>query len=288
MEKERFSNIELLRVLAAFGVKLINYHDECVALHGLPETNMNILLFMKSIGICSVNIFLLISGFFLIDSEKRKFGKIVSLLFQVSVFNLLFMIGRHFLDNEAITMKNIISQIIPVNYFIILYVALYLISPFINKLLQNLTENSRKVFLFLSLVLFSVYPTILDFTQELRGEMWWGLSTIGAWGNQQGFNIVNFILLYCIGAICKLNNIVDKWKSFKYLIPLLIGIVVMVFLWAYFEESITRFGMRSAWCYHNPLVIFLAVLLFVLFQVFKFKSAIINQLGEAVRKHNVS
>ena len=87
--------------------------------------------------------------------------------------------------------------------------------------------------------------------------MWWGLSTIGAWGNQQGFNIVNFILLYCIGAICKLNNIVDKWKSFKYLIPLLIGIVVMVFLWAYFEESITRFGMRSAWCYHNPLVIFL-------------------------------
>ena len=280
MEK-RESSLDLLRIFAALGVTLIHYHDECAALHSLSSLNMTALLFLKSLGICSVNVFLLISGYFLINSDKRKLGKIAALILQVSFFNLLFLAGRIILDGEVLSLKNVIAQLIPVNYFIILYAALYVISPYINKVLHALDTSRRRLFVVIVVILFSIYPTLLDFTQEVRGEEWWGLSTIGAWGNQQGFNIVNFVLLYCLGACLKLDTLPERITQKK---SLLIGIsltFIVVFIWAFSEEPMTRFGLRSAWCYHNPLVILLAVQLFALFRQFKFNNSLISQLGGA-------
>ena len=163
MEK-RESSIDLLRIFAALGVTLIHYHDECAVIHSFPSLNMAVLLFLKSLGICSVNVFLLISGYFLINSDKRKLGKIAALILQVSFFHLLFLAGRIMLDCEALSLKNVIGQLIPVNYFIILYVALYIISPYINKVLLALDTSGRRVMVVIIILLFSVYPTLLDFS----------------------------------------------------------------------------------------------------------------------------
>ena len=276
----RKSGIDLLRIFAALGVTLIHYHDECMALSNFPTLNMITLIFMKSIGICSVDIFLVISGYFLINSDKRKLGKIVALILQVSVFNLFFLIGRHVFDEDMISFKSVIASMIPGNYFVILYATLYFISPYVNKLLNSLTPFGRKTFLIFSLFLFSLYPTLLDFTQELRGEKWWGVSTIGAWGNQQGFNIVNFILLYCVGALVKLDNLFARWGKRESLILSLSITIIVIFLWALFEENVTRFGMRSAWCYHNPFVILMAVLLFRVFLGLEFSNETVSRLGQ--------
>ena len=54
--------------------------------------------------------------------------------------------------------------------------------------------------LVLILVLFTVWPTFFDLIQGVLGKELLGISTIGMYGSQYGYTIVNFVLMYIIGA----------------------------------------------------------------------------------------
>lgn len=45
----------------------------------------------------------------------------------------------------------------------------------------------------LSFLLFPVYPTIVEVLEEVTGEIFKGLSSIGLNGSNAGYTIVNFI-----------------------------------------------------------------------------------------------
>ena len=88
-----------------------------------------------------------------------------------------------------------IRLLLPDNYFVILYVVVYFVSPYINAIMRSLTKKQRYQYVGI-LLLFSVWPTLADLSEEVLGWEWYGLSTIAAWGSQQGFNMVNFLLMY--------------------------------------------------------------------------------------------
>lgn len=229
---------------------------------------------------CSVDLFLLISGYFLAVSDKRNYVKPVELIVQTSVFNILFY-GWDILEGTmTLSISGVLLTIVPAYYFVILYSCLYVISPYLNKVFREFNAKQWKRFMITILLLYAVYPTLVDLFKEMTGRAWTGLSPISRIGNIGGFNIVNFCLLYFIGAYLRYNKVPEFIR--KHLFWLYIPVVtVLIFMWALFDSTMELTELCSAWCYHNPLVIFMAVLLFLAFKNLKFKSRLINELAGA-------
>lgn len=189
----RDSNIELLRI---FSMILIVAHH--FSLHGVlkefpenPLANQSVTSFLAQViqlgSKAGVTLFIIISGYFMVQSNM-KVKKIFLLLFQVLFYSILgFAIAT--VLGISIDLSSIIKAFFPIihgqYWFITAYVVLYLISPYLNKLLLNLTEKEYLNMLGIMTLLWILVPT---FT---RGEM--GSS-----------NVTRFMLFYSIGAFLRL------------------------------------------------------------------------------------
>ena len=159
--KERQSNIELLRLIAIVGIIILHYNHadmgggfRYVASGSLNE---NILVFLESVAICGVNLFVMISGYFLSRTNTRSVGKVIILLIQVCLYGLINYVILAAIGRIPFRIKGMIYSMIPLNWFVTLYIVLYLISPLINRAFQNL--KSRNVLIGL-VFLFGFVPTI--------------------------------------------------------------------------------------------------------------------------------
>ena len=284
--RQRQSGIELLRILSATGVIVLHYNNPMIggALNIGTGVNRGLLYFLEALNICAVNVFVLINGFFDVEHQKRDLMKPLKLIVQVMLFNLAFYLQRVIAGRTSISVKSIIRVLIPANWFIIIYCGLYVISPFINIVLKRLSQRDYKLLLILSICAFSVYPMLVDILEELTGRTFNGLSTIGMYGSQYGYTIVNFVLMYVIGAYIRRYGI--KASSSKLLIVLIVNTFILA-TWGRLDEML-GYNMldfvhveRNAWEYCNPIVILQAIIIFVLFMRMDFVNSIVNNLAKA-------
>lgn len=271
---ERESGIELLRILTMFGVIILHYCNKnmggALLYVEVGSFNETLLFYLESLCICAVDTFVLISGFFLVLSQKRKIVRPLELIIQVIVFRAIIYIGKTIIGRHPFSIKALVNLMIPNNYFVILYVVLFLLSPYINVVLHKVRI---KCLLILMLVLFSIWPFAVDLMQELTGHEWMGLSTIGLYGSQYGYSIVNFVLMYVIGGAIRLLHIEGKTD------PLVLTVIIIAD--AGLLSLIARAVPRSAWEYCDPLVIIMAVCLFLIFKNLHFHSKLVNSFAKA-------
>lgn len=256
---------------------MIHYY-EAISNFEIDSSSTTILIFMRSICSSSVDLFIIISGYFLINKDDRKMGKSISLLIQVSLFSEVSYLLSVACGLYSLSLKSIISSVISKNYFVTLYIVLYVISPYINRLIKSLNKRDLRIMLGIVFSCFSIYSIAITFYSEIVNVKWFGLNPVGAWGSQQGFNIVNFILLYSIGAFIRLENIISLVNR-KQCTAIFISCTFVVFFWALINQHLPQFGQISAWCYDNPFVIFQGVFLFILFNKLSFSNSIINRLA---------
>lgn len=278
--KVRHSGIELLRIVAAMGIILIHIGDGRITNVVFPFVNHVTLYLIESFAHCCVNLFILITGYFLINTDKRTVGKPLDLLVQVLLVQTAMFVVYLLTNRLDFSLHNVALYCTPNNYFVVLFIVLYLISPYLNRILRNLSRKEWKCLITITMMIFSFYATAVDFYGEILDKEWFGLSPIGAWGNQQGFNIVQFVLVYIWGAYLKIGNIVDFITKKKAILIFVISLVVC-WLWAEINNYTSVQGLRSAWCYHNPFIIIMAVSLFVCFSKFTFSNRIVNSLAKA-------
>ena len=268
-QNERQSNIELLRILAIMGVIVLHYNNASIgggftyAVKG--SLNFYVLYFLESIFICAVDLFVIISGYFMCNTNKRNLWKPIELIVQVMIFSFCLYIISSLLNGNQITVKHLLVSLLPKNYFVILYSCVYIISPFINVLFDKLSRNSINKMVICAFLLFSVYPTIVDVLSELSGKQIIGLSSVGMYGSQWGYTIVNFILMYTIGTYMKKCDLEIKQLSTKKLLALMCICICVLMVWARLNDRVGILGARSAWEYCNPVVIFEAVIVLLLF-----------------------
>ena len=266
---ERQSNIELLRILAIMGVIVLHYNNVSMG-GGLlyvqkGSLNFYVLYFLETIFACAVDLFVIISGYFMCRSNKRSLWKPIELIVQVIIFSLILYILSSLIKGNPITIKHLLGSLLPKNYFVILYSCVYVISPFINILFNKLTKRNINQMMTCALLLFSVYPTMVDVISEFRGSQIIGLSSIGMYGSQWGYTIVNFALMYTIGAFISICDFKLKILATKNLLLLMCVNTLFLMSWARLNDAIGVLGARSAWEYCNPFVIFEAVLILILF-----------------------
>ncbi len=268
-EKQRASNIELLRILTMLGVIVLHYNNANIG-GGFKfvrsgTLNYHFLNLLESLFICAVNLFVLITGYFMINTQKRSLIKPVKLVIQVIVFKLAIYLLKIIIGKAKFSLTGLLGTLLPTNYFVILYIVLYFISPYINIVIKALNVKQLKQMVILLFIIFSVYAITVDILGDINGGIIRGMSSIGMEGSQNGYTIVNFALMYIIGAyisICEEAYIrINRSR-------LLLCLVILVFIdsaW-YLLFDYLHFGKATVHSYLNPIVILMAIIVFLLFK----------------------
>ena len=134
----RQSNFELLRILAM--VIIIAHHFAFHSGFEFPNDRLSInrlwIQFILIGGKIGVNIFILISGYFLVLAKQRKTSKVLKLWGQLFFYSIIIYIVFVVSGEVAFDIKGLIKSLAPITFcqwwFASTYFVLYLLTPFIN------------------------------------------------------------------------------------------------------------------------------------------------------------
>lgn len=220
--KKRSSNIELLRIICTFMVISLHMLNPAViggikyakASGSVPAHFATSMLFCFSIT--AVDIFILISGYFMINNYKRKIGKAINLFFVCAAYSVIKYVASTLWAGDPIKTDSFIYSFFPKSYYVFLYCTLYIISPYINRIVSSMSKQAYRRMLIVFFVLFSLWPTVIDCYRLLNGRNISEVFTIARDGNGSGFTLINFIFMYLIGGYLKKFPITFNKKSSKY------------------------------------------------------------------------
>lgn len=187
MKKERQSNYELMRIISMFFIVI--YH---IIYHGklLDNTNGTIhlmLLLILCISLVHVNSFILVSGYFQYNKKfsiKSFFQTLNSAWFyKIVIATILLVTGIY-----GLTKMQYINAFNPIYlagyWFVACYLILYILSPFLNILIQHMNQKIHRRLIIISILCFTIFPFISEHYL----------------GPNDGFTVIQFIILYFIGA----------------------------------------------------------------------------------------
>ena len=277
---DRNSSIELLRIISMIGVVILHYNNEEIgcALKYVTEGSLNqyYLYLTGNIFIGAVDLFFIISAYYLASTNQRKLTKIVELIVQVIVFKCAIYLSESIIGFRSFTVKGFLGCLLPINYFVIQYSVVYILSPYFNILIDKLEKKQFKKLMIILLLIFSVWTILVDFLANAAHTPLNGLSTVGLYGSQNGYSIVNFSMIYFVGAYLRKNNV--KLSSKKALCSIII-IFAMMYISSILEHLI-GFSNISTWNYNNPLIILVDSLILLLFLNIQYQNKLINELAK--------
>ena len=273
----RQSNMELLRIVAMFLVLVV--HADFAALghpthaDAVNETMTTIWRYVfEGLAIVCVNVFVLLSGWFGIRSSWKGFFKFI---FQVAFFSIgLFILGLSMgwttfsWENllGALTFTNVpATEYIPLYWFIVSYMGLYLFAPVLNAFIETASRHKLGAVTLAFFVFQSLYGWIL-------GNEWTMF--------KDGYSTFSFIGLYLLAQYVRKYPM--KWTQFAAKTDL--GI------YAFLALLIAAIGFAGVWfeisglntlvlAYSNPLVIMESLFLILFFSKIHIQSSVINYIA---------
>ena len=201
MESKRNYSLDLLKIVSIIFVIVLHYNNG--EMRGLlsniqPGTsNYFIAHFTEILTIIACNLFVLISGYFLCQSNKVKIRKIVDIInvlifygiviYIVSILTGLTVFGKESLKLMILTIDN--------RWFVNIYVLLYILHPYINKVISNTNKKQHTILILICVFFFSIWSSIIKPH---------GIINLNTFVSDSGYGITNFIMLYFIGAYIRL------------------------------------------------------------------------------------
>lgn len=287
------SSLELMRIISMLFI--IFYH---IILHsGFNYTSTGgsrfLLLLIDAFFVVHVNSFVLLTGYFQSD-KNAKLSKVIQVIntnwfYRVLCLVLIYVLVNYFSfpNNIDMTFHQKITSILPFdrgeNWYVNCYLLTYIFSPFMNILINKMSQKQLKKLIAVLFVAFSLVGTL-------------AIGTVIP-NYAGGRCILTFILLYFVGAYLRkypieetrlLNVYKDKLKKYIFLgAYIFLSVVIMLFRFAsinianygnlFFELSeIFKFMSES---FLSPIVLLSSVAYFLFFKNMNFNSKIINFIG---------
>jgi len=257
---------------------ILHHFSLFLELHNMKELSIDssIGTFFFVFGKLGVNIFILISGYFLINS-KFKATRIIKLWLQIVFYSVLIMAILKFANIISVSWKELYKYFLPISYhkywFISTYMYLYLLSPFINKFAKSLKQNDYKTLLIILTVLFSIiYSIIYDSNKYITGT---GIFESISW----------FVYLYLLAGYIRLYGIKllqDKKKNIIIACLALILFLVVIFGSRYIFIEFGKLGnlLKYFTRMNSIFLLILAVTIFYIFKNMKERhSKVVNYFG---------
>ena len=147
---KRSSNFELLRIVCMLFIILHHFSVHTVLPSEAPEINLIIMKICAIGGKIGVNSYVLISGYFLINS-KFKLSKLIKIIAEVVFYSLLIYGILCLTGQVEFSWQGLANQAFPIikeqYWFMTAYVVTYALSPFINKALKSFSNKEYLVLL---------------------------------------------------------------------------------------------------------------------------------------------
>lgn len=285
-EKTRQANIELLRSIAMLMVVALHYlvkGNVAVSLADDFSAGNVIFWFIKAICIVAVNVYVLISGYFLLEA-KWKISRLVKLWFQTMFYSIGVPLVCLFLGAGEVRQwgrYDWINVLFPVQmehyWFVTAYVILYLLVPLLGEGVKHLTQKQHKLVIAGLLLVFSVPKTILP---------------IGIPTDRYGYDFGWFVTLFMIAAYLRLYPVpMLRKKSTSLMIYLgaVCGIWGISVVCAVLSRKDLPFAymMDMAYCYNHLLVLIASVAFFSLFKEISISEGKISKVICKVSKYTL-
>ncbi len=268
MKKERSTNIEILRIICMLLIVTCHIGHSGLVFNQVSINQVLYKLIAGNSGI-ALNIYILISGYYLINSHKVRPSKLIKLWLQLVFYSVGIYIVFVTLGLSNFSLKSLIEAFLPVSFnqwwFASTYIVLYLFHPFINKFLKSMSKEEYKKFIILEIIVFSLLR--LFTLQEVQYN-----------------NLILFIMIYSIGGYVKIyeDETIFNKKMFV--------IILTCFIFAFISsEVLTIFGTNSInklgqiiTSMNSPIVIIISILIFLAFKNISMKNnKIINSIASA-------
>lgn len=260
VKKQRQSNIELLRIVLI--LMIISLHYFYGGMGGLlahvKEGSLNYYVshFFESLCIISVNVFILITGYFSVNKTKINISKVIHLcLIMIFWGVILSFLNLWWLNPQPLTLNSLVTiiNLSLTQWFVVIYCILYLIIPYINIVINNISRQQFKILLIILTIFFYVIPTISKVTLS-----------------DNGYGIINFLCLYLFGAYIR--------KFYDHNIPLIQSL--FVYLGATIITTCFSFIATHAWSYSTIFNLVGSISFFEIFKSLKIEhNNIINRLA---------
>lgn len=272
--KARNSSFELLRGLSMLMV--IAFHWELHAKNDsvfCSETSANqIFSFMAgSWGTLGVNLFFMISAFFLIKKDNIKIIKVVNMIIKVSIYGTIVLLVANLMNITPFDLKSLISLILGVfsyqYWFITVYCIIYVLSPALNKLINVMPKYYFSLIICI-LIYISYILSFISYANGLAGRLSCGITIYLIVGFLEKYTSNNFFEKYCIaGSIIMYFGVLLLETGVSY-----IG--------TYFNPSFYPV-IRRLQTTESPIMLVMALFIFYIFKNLKINyNRIINFIGK--------
>lgn len=266
--KKRIASIELLRILAMMMVVMLHYLSKGGLLTSLTEefsTGAYIAWLLEAFSIVAVNVYMLISGYFLVESGF-KMGRLVELICQVLFYSLLIpsiLMAVGILEPGQLTVYRLLQYLFPnqmIHYwFITAYVIMYLLSPVLAAGARQLSQKQLRNMIILLLLFFSVSKSLLPVQLET---------------DNQGYDGLWFICVFLVAAYMRLYGIPFLQKGKRAVLCYLGSCVLIYGLTMGVRLVYLRTGrlgnfIHTPYDYNHILNLFAAISLFYAFSNWK-------------------
>lgn len=223
MQTQRLSNLELFRIVAML---LIIFSHFFVNMGTLPPhidfLSFDILKLCCTTGDFGVALFVLISGYFLIQSPFKT-KKLYKLVIQAWSIGLILYAFNACFNLIPVTSKLFWNTVLPFrtpNWFFKAYLLLYLTFPLLNKFLLRLNQKRYLLLLTILTATWVIYPATLLYTTWTNGKIslfYWYI--IGAyirlfdipWLHKTSFKVIFTLGGYALSII--LTTILINYQS---------------------------------------------------------------------------
>lgn len=175
----RNSNVELLRVLCM--IMIIAHH---YSVHGgwdgtlveaTPVFNVLLVQIISLGGKLAVNVFVLISGYYLVN-QRFSVTKLITLMVNVALYSISILLINNSLGlmpvDSRLMMRSLMPTIHSTYWFFTTYILLYLSSPLIDAVLRSLDQTHHRRLAIVVVIVWSVIPTIFNVTFGFSELVW--------------------------------------------------------------------------------------------------------------------
>lgn len=260
-KKGRNSSIELLRIICLMLIFWMHASDSFVD----NEISAWINIAVAVIGNIGVSCFILMSGYYGIRLNVKKMMHLECMLLFYSWTALILQ----FVWGNQLGGEEILSYLLPVigkrSWYFTCYFALAFLSPFLNELVEKLSEARFKQLLVTMLTIFSGITTFFFF--DINGD--------------GGKGMVHMTMLYLVGRYIGVYRDKEQYETKKLLSIFVIVAAVNFCLNA--ALYIVTGTVQNRFARDNTLfTVFEAVLVFLIFKNMYFENRFVNRLAKHV------
>lgn len=262
----RKSNLELLRIIAMFLVLVV--HADYFSLgaptaHEIESQPVSSFtrIFMESISIVCVNVFVLLSGWFGIHPKFKSISNFCfqCLFFLISIYVVCLLFGLALFNLRGVAGCFSLTQW---DWFVKAYIVLYIISPVLNAFIESTNKKKYQIVLLFFFLFQSVYG--------------WLTQAVGFY--VYGYAPLSFIGLYLLARYIYLYSPKFSQMSRSFYIYGYLGITLFMAIFCFVDSMDGESSrlMNGMFTYYNPLVILSSLCLLLYFSKLSFQRKLIN------------